>query len=324
MLARSVLTLMVVLLALMGCKDDRPTPQPVQVARSAARVEVEVSLAVKGGDVEAARQVLRRRFEALAKDKGSRLVESSVRHRGDLLVVHAVFEGGARCGDANQGALKELVTRHASRSGRLAFHLVAPRERRDDLVRALQPLSATLPADGYGNFAGAYVPKLPHDKVVQRLADLPAPNGYRMLPERPGENRWRAKKEQDAGIMVYLLLEKPDLTGRDVATAEVVFDGNTSEPYVSLDFTAEGGQRFATVTEAAVKRYLAIVFEGEVYSAPVIQEKISGGRARITLGRVGGPTKLLQQARDMVIMLQAGPLESSLTVEGINQMCTDP
>ncbi len=52
-------------------------------------------------------------------------------------------------------------------------------------------------------------------------------------------------------------------------------------PYVSIVFNAIGAKLFE-ISRPERKKRLAIVLDGNVYSAPVIQEKIGGGNAQIT------------------------------------------
>jgi preprotein translocase subunit SecD len=78
---------------------------------------------------------------------------------------------------------------------------------------------------------------------------------------------------------------------------------------VSIDFDKKGGQIFERVTGENVKKRLAIVLDGNVYSAPVIQERISGGQARIT----GSFTT--EEARDLAIVLRSGALPAPLILE---------
>lgn len=93
-----------------------------------------------------------------------------------------------------------------------------------------------------------------------------------------------------------------DLTGGYLAGASVIFDRSTGKPAISLQFTGEGGKKFEAITEETVGKPLAIVLDGEVISAPVVQEKISGGNAQIT----GNFT--LDEAKKLSIQLNAGAL----------------
>jgi preprotein translocase subunit SecD len=106
----------------------------------------------------------------------------------------------------------------------------------------------------------------------------------------------------------FLVQKKAYVTGRDVATARVSIDQNTSEPYVSVDFNAAGARAFSDLTDANVGRRLAIVLDGNVHSAPQIRERIPSGRAQIT----GGFTSA--EATDLAIVLRAGALPAPVKV----------
>ena len=54
-----------------------------------------------------------------------------------------------------------------------------------------------------------------------------------------------------------------------------------NEPYVSIEFDREGARRFERITAENVGQRLAIVLDNTVYSAPVIRERIAGGRRRL-------------------------------------------
>lgn len=106
----------------------------------------------------------------------------------------------------------------------------------------------------------------------------------------------------------YLIKKQTLLTGANLKDARVQIDSQYNEPYVSLDFDNKGGRIFARVTEENVQKRLAIVLDNKVYSAPVIQEKISGGQARIT-GRF-----TTEEARDLAIVLRAGALPAPVNI----------
>jgi preprotein translocase subunit SecD len=103
-----------------------------------------------------------------------------------------------------------------------------------------------------------------------------------------------------------LLKKQAALTGDLLSNAKVNIDTRYNEPYVSISFNAAGAKLFEDVTGANVKKRLAIILDNTVYSAPVIQEKISGGNAQIT-GRF-----TMEEARDLSIVLRAGALPAPL------------
>ena len=79
-------------------------------------------------------------------------------------------------------------------------------------------------------------------------------------------------------------------------------------PYVSIKFDRKGARLFEQITGENVKKRLAIVLDNRVHTAPVIQEKISGGEARIT----GNYT--MEEARDLAIVLRAGALPAPVKI----------
>jgi hypothetical protein len=82
-----------------------------------------------------------------------------------------------------------------------------------------------------------------------------------------------------------VILRNADVAGAEVMGAEVMGDENHRyDYYVAITLTESGAKRFADATEQWVKRRIAIVLDGTVNSAPVVQSKIAGGHVSITLG----------------------------------------
>jgi len=106
----------------------------------------------------------------------------------------------------------------------------------------------------------------------------------------------------------FLLKKGTLLTGASLTDARVQLDSQYGEPYVSIEFDRKGARAFERITGENVNKRLAIVLDGKVYSAPTIQEKIGGGKARIT-GRF-----TMEEARDLAIVLRAGALPAPVTV----------
>jgi preprotein translocase subunit SecD len=82
--------------------------------------------------------------------------------------------------------------------------------------------------------------------------------------------------------------------------------GDFNEPNVSVTFDSKGAKEFDLVTAANVGKRMAIVLDGKVYSAPTINERISGGRAVIS-GRFA-----TEEANDLAVVLRAGALPAPL------------
>ena len=102
--------------------------------------------------------------------------------------------------------------------------------------------------------------------------------------------------------------KRPLLTGDTIKTAKVNFGDQAGGAHVSLSFDTRGAKVFDRVTAENVKRRLAIVLDDTIYSAPVIQERISGGEAQIT----GSFTP--EEASDLAIVLRAGSLPAPVKV----------
>jgi len=105
----------------------------------------------------------------------------------------------------------------------------------------------------------------------------------------------------------FLVKEPAVLTGDLLMDARVAFD-EFNVPYVSITFDPAGAKLFEKVSEANIQKRLAIVLDDTIYSAPRIQEKISGGRAQIN----GDFTH--QEASDLSVVLRAGALPAPVTI----------
>jgi preprotein translocase subunit SecD len=106
----------------------------------------------------------------------------------------------------------------------------------------------------------------------------------------------------------YTLEKKTLMTGDLVADARVRPPTNVEGPYVELILNDRGARLFEKITGESVGRRLAIILDNTVYSAPVIREKIGGGRASIT-GSFD-----IKEARDLAIVLRAGALPAPVTI----------
>ena len=119
-------------------------------------------------------------------------------------------------------------------------------------------------------------------------------------------------KNRETGIATTtptLLKKQALLTGELLTDAKVSIGGEfRNEPYVSIEFNSEGARIFDKITAENVGKRLAIVLDNTVYSAPVVKERISGGKASIT----GGFT--MEEAKDLAIVLRAGALPAPVKV----------
>lgn len=112
----------------------------------------------------------------------------------------------------------------------------------------------------------------------------------------------------------YLVESGTSLTGDSLQEAIVRIDPQQNRPYVGLEFKPNGAKIFEEITGANIGKRLAIVLDGNVYSAPVIQGRIAGGSAQITLG-TGDYNASMMEARDLALVLRAGALPVELIFE---------
>lgn len=96
--------------------------------------------------------------------------------------------------------------------------------------------------------------------------------------------------------------ESTDLGGRNLERAQLIFDPNTQNPLISLEFNKEGKELFAEITLNHIGEPVAIFLDGVIISAPVVQEEIKEGKAVIS----GNFT--IPEAKQTVRRLNSGAL----------------
>jgi len=146
--------------------------------------------------------------------------------------------------------------------------------------------------------------RIPKDKEeeVLKQAEAKLPAGDQILFERA--------VDKDTGReyrIPYLVKKRVMLTG-DVLSDARVSIGQFNDPYVSIEFDGKGGREFERITGDNIKKRMAVVLDNTIYSAPVIQDRITGGRAQIT------GTFSMQEANDLAIVLRAGALPAPLKI----------
>lgn len=142
-------------------------------------------------------------------------------------------------------------------------------------------------------------------KMVDEKGDLAAALSGRVPP---GDViLYSDRTSADAARQPYLLKKRTVLSGELLVDARVNFN-QFNEPYVAVAFNRQGDRKFAQLTGEHVGDRMAIVLDNVVYSAPVIREKIEGGRAQIS----GSFTT--EEARDLAIILRAGALPAPVHI----------
>ncbi|MBI4598464.1 MAG: protein translocase subunit SecD [Candidatus Omnitrophica bacterium] len=132
-----------------------------------------------------------------------------------------------------------------------------------------------------------------NQRLIQQAIDGTVPPGHRLAQDEQGNP---------------LLLEtEPTLTG-SILTDAMVDAGEFGLPEVSFRLNREGARAFGLLTGSHVGRRLAIVLDGNVQSAPVIQSRITDA------GQITGRFTR-EEAHDLAIVLRAGSLPAPIVVE---------
>lgn len=106
----------------------------------------------------------------------------------------------------------------------------------------------------------------------------------------------------------YALKRDPELTGDVITEARANFDPTTNQPMVTMGMNTDGSERWARITGANLKKRIAIVLDDQVYSAPNVQSKITGGNSQIT-GMAD-----FEEAKLLEIVLKAGALKAPVEI----------
>lgn len=140
--------------------------------------------------------------------------------------------------------------------------------------------------------------------VVKKRVGEVAKLEFRLVTH-PGDSESSVTMKDKSGVSVSVE-DQPLMTGQDVASAKVSFE--QARVAVSLSMTSEGTKIFRKITTENVGRQLAIIMDNVVYSAPNLNEPITGGQASIS----GAFT--LEEAQQLAKLLRSGALPAPLKV----------
>lgn len=116
----------------------------------------------------------------------------------------------------------------------------------------------------------AYYLTGPSPEIIREFVGDRLPDDRELAFGKTAPDRWRT----------YVVLPEAALDAEDVATANLI-GGDTRT--LSVTFTPEGAEKLAELTETIAGHKLAVLIDGEVQAAPVVQSRIDGGTAQITL-----------------------------------------
>ncbi len=163
-----------------------------------------------------------------------------------------------------------------------------------------------------------------NDRIVVQVPSLDDPEALKALLGKTAKLEFRLVDEQadlasgtapvgsmilpmDDGSGVIAVKRAGGIGGDTLTAAQQSFDEN-NQAVVNITFNSEGGGRFARLTQANVGKQFAIVLDGKVISAPVINEAILGGSSQIS----GNFT--VDSANQLAIALSSGALPVDLKV----------
>jgi preprotein translocase subunit SecD len=158
------------------------------------------------------------------------------------------------------------------------------------------------------------------DRILVQLPGIDDPDRVKDLLGQTAKMSFNLVSDATGGVSAINLTlpfaQNPNqsisVQRRSLITGEMLVDSQPTfqdgAPVVSFRFDATGARRFCDVTKKNVGRPFAIVLDGEVISAPVIQDAICGGSGIIS----GNFTT--QEASDLSLLLRAGALPAPLTI----------
>lgn len=161
---------------------------------------------------------------------------------------------------------------------------------------------------------GKYTFMIPKDSIDKFNAYLSRPEIKALIPynlkvhigAKPDK---RVQRQQDIEVYdMYSLKRDPELTGEVITDAVATYDPSTNQPIVLMRMNSDGSDRWAKITGANIKKQIAIVLDGRVYSAPVVQNRITGGSSQIT------GMDDVEEARLLEIVLKAGALKAPVKI----------
>lgn len=233
---------------------------------------------------------------------------------GDLLAPDPDSGGSEFSLDAGADGTVRLVPSPAAlaaRQSRAIEQSVEIVRRRIDETGVNEPVVAR---QGAGRIL-VQLPGLSDPSRIKSLLGRTARMTFHLVGEGASERaaappgmEWLPSSDPAMAGRKVLVRKRVEVDGASLADARPGMDQQSGGWVVDFSFDRTGARRFAQVTTGNVGKPFAIVLDGEVISAPVIREPITGGHGRIS----GGFTA--QSASDLAVLLRAGALPAPLTV----------
>jgi preprotein translocase subunit SecD len=290
-------------------------------------LEVQLDAAVK--------TALRRRGDDLKRELASNKIDAAISENASGAVIVTLKNGSQRSQflDVVDRLFNDMTVNQATGAGGAAYTLnFKPRElaqaRSSAMDQALETIRNRIDQLGVRETT---VEREGEDRILVQLPGIQDPERAKELIGKtavlefklvddghnvsdairngppPGDQVLYGRPE--AGGREPYLVETPVLMTGDVVTdARVRPGGRLEGPYVTVDLDRRGADVFDALTAANVGRRLAIILDNTVYSAPVIKERIPGGRVQIT-GNFS-----IDDAHELAIVLRSGALPAPVNI----------
>jgi len=269
-------------------REERGRVGPIRLQPTQA-AELRVRLMERPDEVEYAAGLVRGLARPVTSLTGAGASDIEVSTEGDEIIV--------RLSEAEQRATDDRTVRQALEIIRRRIDEVGTREptiQRQGADRILIQVPGVGSAAELKEIIGTTA-QLTFQPVVSRTqnADDSPGAGNEILPSMDQEGTF------------YILERAPVVTGDELVDAQPDFDQN-GRPAVSFRFDPTGARKFGDYTAENIGSPFAIVLDGEVISAPVIQSHIPGGSGIIT----GNFT--VEESTSLAVLLRAGALPAGL------------
>ena len=152
------------------------------------------------------------------------------------------------------------------------------------------------------------LPGLDDPMRIKNLLGKTANLSFRFVTQTNEETFGAEELEFEDGSEIVNVSKRIIVSGENLIDAQPRMDNQTNETVVTFDFDRVGAKRFGRATTKGIGKRLAIVLDGKVISAPVIQEAIVAGSGQIS----GGFT--FQSATDLALLLRSGALPAPLEI----------
>jgi preprotein translocase subunit SecD len=191
------------------------------------------------------------------------------------------------------GVAEPIVAEHGSAGDQILVQLpgVTDVQRAKDIIRSTAVLELKLVEDG---------PAATREALLATRNNQLPPD----LEVLAGTSEVSASGERPETVY-YLVRKAAVVRGNDLRNARPTLDSN-NQPAVNFQLSREGARKFGTATGENVGRRLAIILDGRVQSAPVINSRID------TDGIIEG-SFTNQEVADLALKLRSGALPVNLT-----------